>query len=613
MVGEIGVPGTDDRRELAVWRLDKKGNLIWAESYESSLWTNPITGSTEVTGMQEDLAGNIFLSGNLRFFESSRYAFLLKISSNGIVLWDKNYSTNDPLVFGSLLLQNKLLLIGSSGPFFIASNLKSNLLWCISINPGNGDLISTKAWYADFDQQSFANSFAYANTSVAMLNNGQIAVFGTANSDFLAFVGQVADTIRHSIIANFTPDFDFQNGIMLASKYSTNYYNTVTTQHPNGRISYTRFSENHNPYNEDIIYGNIQNNHVNRERIYHEKNRSSVTVSNFLFYEPTEDIVIQSYTDSSTKEGGLEMVRLDDNEVADDCSGTDTSLTFIQDYFMKSSTIQIDSIVTTTIHKSFHNLVNQSQGNLTKITGCDLTNPNVHYNPVISLDKETFICNGSNRQLTAGPGYSQYLWSDGSTNPSILVSDTGKYWVSVTDRNGCKGSDTTSIVAIVSLPVTFLPPDTSVCLGENLTIIPLSAYQHYSWSDFSNGKTLMVSQPGLYWLQVTDSNNCVGRDSIIVNPKECLKGFYIPNAFTPDNNGRNDSFKPFIGGVVKQYQFTVYNRWGQIVFTSKDLIKGWDGKFGGVTEDSNVFVWICTYQLEGETIKMEKGTVTLIR
>src|ERR1051326_714081 len=156
MVGEIGVPGTDDRRELAVWRLDKNGKQIWSESYESSLWTNPITGSSEVTGIQEDLPGNIFLSGNLRIFESSRFTFLMKMTSNGTVLWDKSYSINNPLVFGFLLYQNKLQLIGTSGPFSLSPGVESNLLWCASINSENGDIIHTKAWYADFDQQSFA-------------------------------------------------------------------------------------------------------------------------------------------------------------------------------------------------------------------------------------------------------------------------------------------------------------------------------------------------------------------------------------------------------------------------------------------------------------------------
>jgi len=613
MVGEIGVPGTDDRRELALWRLDKNGNLIWSESYESNLWTNPITGSSEVTGIQEDLAGNIFLSGNLRIFESSKFTFLMKISSNGIVLWDKSYSLNNPLVFGLLLFQNKLQLIGSSGPFFVGPGVESNLLWCISINADNGDIINNKAWYADFDQQSFANSFAYANTGVTTLDNGQISVFGTANADFLAFIGQGTDTIRHAIIANFTPDFDFLSGIMLASRHATNYYNTVTTQHPNGRISYTRFSENHNLYNEDIIYGNIQNNRVNRERIYHEKNRSSTAVSNFLFYQPAEDIVIQSYNDTSSKNGGLEMVRLDDSEVADECSGTDTSLSFIQPYFMKSATMQIDSIFTSTIHKSYHNFVNQSPGNLAKITGCPLTNANVHYNPVISLDKENTICKGTDRQLTAGSGYSQYLWSNSSTDPSILVSDTGKYWVSVVDQYGCKGSDTTFIVAIASKPAAFLPHDTSLCLGAHLTIHPVGIYTQYRWSDFSSGSALTVSQPGMYWLQVTDSNNCVGFDTIQVNQTRCFNEPLVPSAFTPNGDGLNDQFKPLLTGNVLTFIFTIYNRWGEKVFETQSLQRGWDGKLNGVPAASGVFVWYCQYQVEGQAPQRKKGTVMLIR
>ena len=613
MVGEIGIPGTDDRRDLAAWRLDKNGYLIWAQSYESSLWTDPITGSTEVTGMEEDLSGNIFLSGNLRFFESSKFAFVLKINSSGIVLWDKNYSTKDPLVFGSVLLQNKLLLIGTSGPFSVTSTLQSNLLWCINIDPANGDTISTKSWYADFDQLSSANSFAYANTNVTMLDNGQVSVSGTAHSDFLAFVGQVTDTIRHSIVANFTLDFDFITGIMLASKHATNYYNTVTTQHPNGRISYTRFSENHDLYNEEIIYGNIQNNQVKRERIYHEKNRSSATVSNFLFYQPAEDIVMQSYIDSTTNTGGMEMVRLDDSKISDDCSGADTSLTFVLPYAMQKGTLQIDSIISATMHISNHNFVNQSQGNLSKETGCPLTNPNVHYNPVISLDKNTVICKGTSRQLTVGPGYTQYLWSDGSDAPSILVSDTGIYWVAVTDQNGCKGSDTTSIDSIVPLPFGFLPHDTSACLQGNLTIVPFGSYQQYEWSDFSNGASLTVNLPGSYWLQVTDSNNCVGKDTILVNQIPCLKEFLVPDAFTPNGDGLNDLFKPLLSGNITRYNFAIYNRWGEKVFESSTLRQGWDGKFNGRRLNDGVFVWFCEYQLAGGALKIEKGTVTLIR
>jgi len=92
-----------------------------------------------------------------------------------------------------------------------------------------------------------------------------------------------------------------------------------------------------------------------------------------------------------------------------------------------------------------------------------------------------------------------------------------------------------------------------------------------------------------------------------------MDGFYVPSAFTPNNDGKNDIFRPLIFGNVKKYQFTIYNRWGQIVFQTTEIGKGWDGKFGGMQQDPNVFVWTCTYQLEAEEVKHEKGSVTLIR
>ncbi|MEI9911615.1 MAG: hypothetical protein WDO71_19370 [Bacteroidota bacterium] len=60
--------------------------------------------------------------------------------------------------------------------------------------------------------------------------------------------------------------------------------------------------------------------------------------------------------------------------------------------------------------------------------------------------------------------------------------------------------------------------------------------------------TLNVSVPGMYWLQVTDGNHCSSRDSILVSPKDCLKGFHIPTAFTPDRNGLNDDLNRLLVG-----------------------------------------------------------------
>ena len=99
----------------------------------------------------------------------------------------------------------------------------------------------------------------------------------------------------------------------------------------------------------------------------------------------------------------------------------------------------------------------------------------------------------------------------------------------------------------------------------------------------------------------------------MINEKDCLTGFHIPNAFTPDGNGKNDAFRPLISGNIRYYKFTIYDRWGGIAFQSETPGKGWDGRVNGIEKASDVFVWTCSYQLEGEEIKNEKGTVVLVR
>jgi len=612
MTGQIGVPGTDDRRELAVWRLDRNGSLLWGASYESSLWSDPITGATEITGILEDPKGNILLCGNLKIFEASKFAFVLKLDPGGKLLWDENYAGSAAFAFGILLLQGNLMLVGGLDPVLVGDNTDKNLLWGVLINPANGQLLKTKGWYADFGQLSPWNSFVNANTCINLLDNGSISVSGTTYSDFRGPVALKADTLSHSIVANFSQDFIFQSGIMLSSGHGSNYYNTVTTQQPNGRIAFSRFVENNNLYNEDILYGNIQGNRIIRERFYQEPRRSSQTISNFLYYSPAEDIVLQTYWDTVTGKGGLELLRLRDADTSGLCNGRDTSLTFLRSYHMSEAPLTFDSIVGNSFHQTFHNQVSVSAGNISILTACKLRGVKLNPTPLISLDKDSVICEGTARRLDAGPGYSQYTWSNGSTNNFILASDTGRYWVSVTGQDGCKGSDTTYLSRMAPVPSGFLPPDTSICEFSKLTIEPLNSYQTYLWSDQSTNPTLTVGQPGLYVLEVTDSNHCTGKDSIRLSGKTCVNGLFVPNAFTPNGDGRNDIFRPLLVGNIVWFRFTVYNRWGQKVFETHTAGQGWDGRVGGVAAPDGAFVWYCQYQLEGQPETVRKGTVLLL-
>lgn len=237
---------------------------------------------------------------------------------------------------------------------------------------------------------------------------------------------------------------------------------------------------------------------------------------------------------------------------------------------------------------------------------------NVFPDALVTLDHDSSLCKGSNRILDAG-NFISYLWNNGSDSRTITINSTGVYAVSVTDNNGCKGTDTTVITNVLPSPVGFLPPDTTICSYGTLDIKPIKNFRNYLWSNNLLTSAITISKPGTYWLQVTDDNNCEGKDTVVVVSKDCLKGFYIPSAFTPNNDGVNDIFRPLLFGNVKKYQFTIYNRWSEKVFQTAEPGKGWDGIYSGRQQDTNIFLWICSYQLEGEDQKIEKGTVLLIR
>lgn len=238
---------------------------------------------------------------------------------------------------------------------------------------------------------------------------------------------------------------------------------------------------------------------------------------------------------------------------------------------------------------------------------------NVFNNLVLNLPKDSLLCKGSTKNLNAGSALNSYLWNTGATTNSISVTNVGIYWVDVIDNNGCKGTDTTRITRLLALPTAFLQTDTVLCSYSTLQLTSLYPYTSYFWSNGALQKSITISKAGTYWLRVTDNFNCTGIDTIIISPKQCLEGLFIPNAFTPNKDGKNDLFRPLLFGVVKKMKFVIYDRWGQKVYETSKIYEGWNGKVSGKDTDTNLFIWTCEYQFEGQNKKFAKGTVVLIR
>gem|GEM_PF-5799223 len=236
----------------------------------------------------------------------------------------------------------------------------------------------------------------------------------------------------------------------------------------------------------------------------------------------------------------------------------------------------------------------------------------IYPQPVLSIGNDVILCPGDSLVLDPGPGLDNYQWNTGSRSETIWAHTAGTYQVRTTTANGCIAGASMSL-SNYPAPVAGLDHDTTLCTGTTRQLSANSGYISYLWNNDSTTSSISVKTPGLYILQVTDKNGCVGADSILLTGKQCLIGCYVPNAFTPNNDGKNDTFRPLLYGNVVHYKFTVFNRWGQQVFQSAEPGKGWDGSIQGVLQPAGTFAWYCTYQLQDEPPQQQNGTVLLIR
>ncbi len=233
--------------------------------------------------------------------------------------------------------------------------------------------------------------------------------------------------------------------------------------------------------------------------------------------------------------------------------------------------------------------------------------------PVLNLGHDFDICDGQQKTLDGGI-YNQYLWNDGSKERYNIVSMPGTYSVTITDNNHCTAADTVSLKRILPLPSAFLKSLDSLCERDKLTITPKVDFKNYLWSTGSQQRSITVEQTGNYTLTVGDENGCVGKETILIfEKKECIKAIYIPSAFTPNNDGINDIFRATVFGNLRFFKLDIYNQWGEIIFSTTDFRKGWDGNYKGMPANTGIFVWVCSYEPEGGKPVFQKGTVSLIR
>jgi len=279
---------------------------------------------------------------------------------------------------------------------------------------------------------------------------------------------------------------------------------------------------------------------------------------------------------------------------------------------------------------------------------------------------------------TSGTAPFQFLWSNGNTSPNIQNVLAGDYEVTITDANGCSTITATTLTqpaeiqfeitsiappcseafdgqiilnnfispgehtltisddngCLVSNQVTVAEPlEVEVNLGPNETIelgdsieiqsIPNFTPAEIIWSANSNCDSCLTQfvtplNQSTYIVTMSDENGCVASDTITIFVEK-NRHVFIPNAFSPDDNGLNDIF--YINGgqdVVEVKNFRVFNRWGEVVFENENFqpnnpMEGWDGFFNGEKLNPSVFIFFAEIEFKDGLVKIYKGDVTLTR
>jgi gliding motility-associated-like protein len=212
--------------------------------------------------------------------------------------------------------------------------------------------------------------------------------------------------------------------------------------------------------------------------------------------------------------------------------------------------------------------------------------------------RDTALCEGDSLRLDVAQKYAEsYEWNDGKKTPQYNITKSGSYTVETKFSTIPTTCDAKEYINVSFSPRTAVTRafDSTFCLDQKnvkLTTGTGSKGEEITWQDGSKSPTLVVNKAGSF---VADIKNKCGmfRDSFNVQFQKCGVSIFVPTTFSPNGDGVNDTFFSYFNAkfVVKTYELTVFNRWGDLIFKANDVNTPWDGTLNGATLPTDIFVW----------------------
>ncbi|MEM6963314.1 MAG: gliding motility-associated C-terminal domain-containing protein [Bacteroidota bacterium] len=225
------------------------------------------------------------------------------------------------------------------------------------------------------------------------------------------------------------------------------------------------------------------------------------------------------------------------------------------------------------------------------------------------------ICEGESIILSTNFSNNEnYIWSTGETTPNIAISEAGIYTVTISDECCIAGEAAIEIFNAPDITEFEIEGIDDIECGEILTLNVVTNANLIEWSTGDTTSQVTISSPGTYTLEL--ENNCESITEIIEIPASPNSETIVdlPNAFTPDGDGVNDTF-----GIISDclnftnYNLKIFDRWGTLVYDTSNFEIPWDGTYDGKAAPSDVYVFIVRYQSNNGITNTKSGDVTLIR
>lgn len=226
-----------------------------------------------------------------------------------------------------------------------------------------------------------------------------------------------------------------------------------------------------------------------------------------------------------------------------------------------------------------------------------------------------------------------YYWSvDGQVIYDTVFVPSYKFkWSSAGEKrvkltvvgwNGCEAPPYDTVVDIHNFPDPTItgPNFNDICYGVEFELtVPEGNRYKYEWTpalsfiSYNNNKaTVRAENTGYLYSKVSNFWGCTAVDSFYIDARPCCD-VLMPDAFSPNGDGLNDFFRPLKANSHTIISFTIMNRWGQVIFETRDISRGWNGRYNGSSQDLGTYYYILKYICNDSEEKTKKGNFTLIR